>query len=56
MSLFPRNVPLTVRYATALLETESPKKAHAILLDLYNQVPPTPVPQPKPFWTYAARR
>lgn len=42
MNLFPRNVPLTIRYAETLLETGNPKKAHVILLDLYNQVPPTP--------------
>ena len=40
--LFPRSVPLTVRHAEVLLETNQPKKAHAILLDLLNNVPPTP--------------
>lgn len=39
--LFPRNVPLTVRYAEALLQYDQPERAHEILLDLYNQVPPT---------------
>lgn len=42
LSLSPRNVPLTVRYAEALLQDEKPKKAHAILLDLFNNVTPTP--------------
>ncbi|MEO7387680.1 MAG: M48 family metalloprotease [Gammaproteobacteria bacterium] len=41
MALFPRNTPLTVRYAEALLAANQPKKAHAILLDLLNNVPPT---------------
>jgi len=41
MALFPRNVPLTVRYAEALLNNGQPEKAHAILLDLLNVVPPT---------------
>jgi predicted Zn-dependent protease len=40
--LFPRNVPMTLRYAEALLQTGRPNEAHEILLDLYNQVPPTP--------------
>jgi len=39
--LFPRNVPLTIRYAEALMQNRDHKKAHRILLDLYNQVPPT---------------
>jgi predicted Zn-dependent protease len=42
MDLFPRNVPLTIRYAEALISANEPKRAHQILLDLYNQVPPTP--------------
>lgn len=41
MGLFPRNTPLTVRYAEALLAAGQPKKAHTILLDLLNNVPPT---------------
>ncbi len=41
MALFPRNVPLTVHYAEALLANGDPKKAHGILLDLLNNVPPT---------------
>jgi len=41
MQLFPRNVPLTIRYAEALMQYDRPETAHRILLDLYNQVPPT---------------
>jgi beta-barrel assembly-enhancing protease len=40
--LSPRNVPVSVRYAEALLKVGSAKKAHALLLDLFNNVPPTP--------------
>lgn len=40
--LSPRNVALTVRYSEALLTLEQPKKAHQVLLDLFNNVPPTP--------------
>jgi predicted Zn-dependent protease len=40
--LFPRNVPLVIHYAEALLQTGNPDQAHAILLDLLNNVPPTP--------------
>jgi predicted Zn-dependent protease len=40
--LFPRNVPLTIHYAEALYRNDDPGQAHKILLDLYNQVPPTP--------------
>ncbi|MEM6808421.1 MAG: M48 family metalloprotease [Pseudomonadota bacterium] len=40
--LFPRNVPLTIRHAEVLLETNQPGKAHELLLDLLNNVPPTP--------------
>jgi len=42
MELFPRNVPLVVHYAEALLRLDEPKLAHDILLDLLNNVPPTP--------------
>jgi predicted Zn-dependent protease len=42
LHLFPRNVPLTIRYAEALLQNGQPDKAHEILLDLFNQVAPTP--------------
>jgi len=40
--LFPRNVPLVVHYAEALLQLDEAKRAHEILLDLLNNVPPTP--------------
>ncbi len=40
--LFPRNVPLVVHYAEALLQLGRAKLAHEILLDLLNNVPPTP--------------
>jgi predicted Zn-dependent protease len=39
--LAPRNVPVTVRYGEALLQSGRPKKAHEVLLDLFNNVPPT---------------
>ncbi len=42
ISLFPRNVPLTVRYAEALMAADRPKEAHALLLDVFNNVTPTP--------------
>ncbi len=42
LGLFPRNVPLVVNYAEALLELGYPGRAHALLLDLLNTVPPTP--------------
>ena len=42
VELFPRNVPLVVEYGERLLELGQPKKAHAMLLDLLNNVPPTP--------------
>ncbi|MEO8444642.1 MAG: M48 family metalloprotease [Gammaproteobacteria bacterium] len=41
MGLFPRNTPLTIHYAEALLNDGQAKKAHAILLDLLNNTPPT---------------
>jgi beta-barrel assembly-enhancing protease len=40
--LFPRNVPLTVRYAETLMAAGRPADAHNMLLDLFNNVPPTP--------------
>jgi len=40
--LFPRNVPITVRYAETLMAAGHPGEAHAMLLDLFNNVPPTP--------------
>ena len=39
--LFPRNVPLTIRYSQALLQAGSASEAHMVLLDLLNNVPPT---------------
>jgi predicted Zn-dependent protease len=42
IKLFPRNVPLVIAYGERLLELKQPDKAHAILLDLLNNVPPTP--------------
>lgn len=41
MQLFPRNIALTVRYAETLLRYGEADKAHDVLLDLLNQVPPT---------------
>jgi len=41
--LFPRNVPLTVRYAEALIRVGRPQQAHDLLNDLFNTVEPTPV-------------
>jgi len=40
--LSPRNIPLTMRYAEALVKADQAKTAHAVLLDLFNNVPPTP--------------
>ncbi|HEY6453424.1 MAG TPA: M48 family metalloprotease [Steroidobacteraceae bacterium] len=40
--LFPRNVPITVRYAETLMQTGHAKQAHEILLDLFNNVDPSP--------------
>lgn len=40
--LFPRNVPLTVRYAETLMQAGHSQQAHQILLDLFNNVEPTP--------------
>ena len=40
--LFPRNIAVTVRYAEALMQLGDSKRAHQILLDLFNVVPPTP--------------
>jgi predicted Zn-dependent protease len=38
----PRNIPLTMRYAESLMKTGDAKTAHAVLLDLFNNVAPTP--------------
>lgn len=42
VELFPRNVPLVIHYAEALLQVGRAAEAHTILLDLLNNVPPTP--------------
>lgn len=42
LQLFPRNIPLTVRYAEALMQDKKARQAHMLLLDLFNAVPPTP--------------
>ncbi|MBT8081694.1 MAG: M48 family metalloprotease [Gammaproteobacteria bacterium] len=42
LELFPRNVPLVIAYGERLLDMGQPKKAHTMLLDLMNNVPPTP--------------
>lgn len=40
--LFPRNIPLTVRYAETLMQNNEPQRAHTLLLDLFNNVDPSP--------------
>lgn len=40
--LFPRNVPVTIRYAQALMADGKNAQAHDMLLDLFNNVEPTP--------------
>lgn len=42
LKLFPRNVPVSMRYADALMQSGQPKQAHELLLDLFNNVVPTP--------------
>ena len=42
IKLFPRNVPLVIAYGERLIELKQPDKAHTLLLDLLNNVPPTP--------------
>jgi predicted Zn-dependent protease len=42
LDLFPRNVPLVIEYGERLIELRQPKRAHELLLDLLNNVPPTP--------------
>jgi predicted Zn-dependent protease len=41
LDIAPRNIPVTVRYGETLLQAGRPKKAHEVLLDLFNNVPPT---------------
>jgi len=42
MELFPRNVPVTIRYAQTLMLDHRNAEAHDVLLDLFNNVEPTP--------------
>jgi predicted Zn-dependent protease len=42
MILFPRNVPITIRLAETLMKAGDNKRAHLVLLDLFNSVEPTP--------------
>jgi beta-barrel assembly-enhancing protease len=42
MILFPRNVPITIRLAETLMKAGDNKRAHLVLLDLFNNVEPTP--------------
>jgi predicted Zn-dependent protease len=42
LELFPRNLPLVIHHAEALIRIGEPKRAHKMLLDLLNNVPPTP--------------
>ncbi|MDP9010723.1 MAG: M48 family metalloprotease [Pseudomonadota bacterium] len=41
MILFPRNVPITIRLAETLMRSGDNKRAHLVLLDLFNSVEPT---------------
>jgi predicted Zn-dependent protease len=42
LQLFPRNVPLVIEYGELLLQLGKADQAHDMLLDLMNNVPPTP--------------
>ncbi len=42
VAVSPRNVPLSIRYAQALMRAGHNREAHTLLLDLFNNVPPTP--------------
>jgi len=42
LELFPRNVPLVIHYGEMLLQLGKAEQAHTMLLDLMNNVPPTP--------------
>jgi beta-barrel assembly-enhancing protease len=42
LTLFPRNVPVSVRYAETLMTDGKAAQAHEVLLDLFNNVAPTP--------------
>jgi predicted Zn-dependent protease len=42
LALSPRNIPLTISYAERLITAGEAAEAHRVLLDLLNNVPPTP--------------
>lgn len=42
LNLFPRNVPISVHYAETLMSAGRAGDAHNVLLDLFNNVAPTP--------------
>ena len=42
VELFPRNVPLIIEYGEDLIKLGKADEAHELLLDLLNNVPPTP--------------
>jgi predicted Zn-dependent protease len=42
ISLSPRNIPITLRYAETLMKADRASKAHQLLLDLFNNETPTP--------------
>jgi len=42
LELFPRNVPVVIHYGEQLIQLGKAKQAHKMLLDLMNNVPPTP--------------
>jgi predicted Zn-dependent protease len=42
IDLYPRNVPVTVRYAETLLKAGRASQAHQLLLDVFNNETPTP--------------
>ena len=42
VELFPRNVPVVIHYAEQLIQLGRAKQAHKMLLDLMNNVQPTP--------------
>ena len=42
MILFPRNTAITIRLAETLMHSGDNKRAHMVLLDLFNNVEPTP--------------
>ena len=42
LTLFPRNVPVTIRLAETLMHSGNNKRAHLLLDDLFNIVEPTP--------------